>query len=110
MILVKFEDNLADEMDVSGFKIFDNLDAWNKALSEFKSELEIEEDDQYFEVCFGTNKYFEVCFGTNEYIDYDSFSNFLKNFEIIEISKDTAEIIGVLFPKAKSYGYGHFPV
>ena len=100
MILVKFEDNLADEMDVSGFKIFDNLDAWNKALSEFKSELEIEEDDQYF----------EVCFGTNEYIDYDSFSNFLKNFEIIEISKDTAEIIGVLFPKAKSYGYGHFPV
>ena len=100
MILVKFEDNLADEMDVSGFKIFDNLDAWNKALSEFKSELEIEEDDQYF----------EVCFGTNEYIDYHSFSNFLKNFEIIEISKDTAEIIGVLFPKAKSYGYGHFPV
>jgi hypothetical protein len=100
MILVKFDDNWADEMDVSGFKIFNNLDAWNKALSEFKSEKEIEEDDQYF----------EICFGTNEWIEYDSFGDFLKNFEIVEISKDTAEIIDGLFPEADSYGYGHFPV
>jgi hypothetical protein len=100
MILVKFDDNWADEMDVGGFKIFNNLKAWNKALSEFKIEQEIEEVDQYF----------EVCFGTNEYIEYDSFSSFLKKFQITEISKDTAEIIGGLFPEVKSYGYGHFPV
>ena len=100
MILVKFDDNWADEMDVSGFKIFDNLDAWNKALEEKKKRRELEDDDQYF----------EVCFGTNEYIEYDSFSSFLNRFQITEISKDTAEIIGMLFPEAKSYGYGHFPV
>jgi hypothetical protein len=100
MLLVKFDDNWADEMDVSGFKLFDNLDAWNKALEEKKKRRELENDDQ----CF------EVCFGTNEYIDYDSFGSFLNRFQITEISKDTAEIIGGLFPEAKSYGYGHFPV
>jgi hypothetical protein len=100
MILVKFDDNWADEMDVSGFKIFDNLDAWNKALEKKKTILELEDDEQYF----------EVCFGTNEYIEYDSFSEFLERFQITEISKDTAEVFGAMFPEAKSYGYGHFPV
>ena len=100
MILVKFDDNWADEVDVSGFKIFDNLEAWNKALIEFKIEQEIEEDDECFDV---------YC-GTNECIEYDSFGDFLNNFEIIEINKDTAEVFGAMFPEAKSYGYGHFPV
>lgn len=38
MLLVKFDDNWADEMDVSGFKLFDNLDAWNAAIAWFKEE------------------------------------------------------------------------
>jgi hypothetical protein len=96
MLLIKFDDNCADEMDVSGFKLFDNLDAWNAAIAEFKEE---------------NNGYLEVFFGTNEYIGYETVEEFLVQFDITEISDAAAEVIETLFPEAKlSYGYGHFPI
>jgi NurA-like 5'-3' nuclease len=103
MLLVKFDDNWADEMDVSGFKLFDNLDAWNAAIAEFKEEKEIVDGED--------SGYFEVCFGTNEYIEYETVEEFLVQFDITEISDAAADVIETLFPEAKlSYGYGHFPL
>jgi NurA-like 5'-3' nuclease len=105
MLLVKFDDNWADEMDVSGFKLFDNLDAWNAAIAEFKAEKEIVDGEDNED-----NGYFEVCFGTNEYIEYETVEEFLTQFDITEISDAAAAVIETLFPEAKSYGYGHFPL
>lgn len=103
MILVKFDDNWADEMDVSGFKLFDNLDAWNAAIAEFKEEREIDED-------VVENNYFEINFGTNEWNVYESLDDFLSNFEVIEISDTDAAVIEAMFPEAVKFGYGHFPI
>jgi hypothetical protein len=103
MILVKFNDNWADEMDVSGFKLFDNLDAWNAAIAEFEAEKEIVDGED--------NGYFEVYFGSNEYNEYETVEEFLTQFDITEISDAAAEMIETLFPEAKlSDGYGHFPL
>jgi hypothetical protein len=102
MLLVKFDDNWADEMDVSGFKLFDNLDAWNAAIAGFKARMEIVDGED--------NGYFEVYFGTNEYIEYETVEEFLTRFDITEISDAAAAVIETLFPEAKSYGYGHFPL
>lgn len=102
MILVKFDDNWADEMDVSGFRLYDNIDAWKKTIDEFKEEHEITDEDE-------TN-YFEVNFGTNEFIEYESLDEFLNNFEVLEISDEDAAVIETVFPEASSYGYGQFPL
>jgi len=99
MILVKFDDNWADEMDVSGFKLYDNIDAWNAAIAKFKEKRKIDEEN-----------YFEVYFGTNEWIEYDSLDEFLNNFKVIEISDTDAAVIGAMFPEANSCGYAHFPI
>jgi hypothetical protein len=104
-VLVKFDDNWADEMDVSGFKIFDNLDAWEKCVNEFtknRFDGEEPEDDE--------ENYFEVYFGTNEYNEYESMDEFISNFDIAEISDEEAVAIEKIFPESTSCGYGHFPL
>lgn len=94
MILVKFDDNWADEMDVSGFKLYDNIDAWKKRVDE----------------CDEEGYYTEVYFGTNEYNEYDSMDEFLRNFEVLEITDEYAAVIETLFPEAATCGYGLFPL
>jgi hypothetical protein len=101
MLLVKFDENWADEMDVSGFKLFKSQKAWDKAIKEFKEEKEIEDDD---DCCFS------VYFGTNEENEYESMSEFLDLFEVIELSNEQANVIDSLFPEASCSGFGHFPI
>lgn len=107
MILVKFDDNWADEMDISGFKVYDSIEDWNQAVKTFedehKSDRGYEEDEPLGE--------FEIYVGTNEEIMYNSMEEFLKYFEVIEITKDQKFAIESVFPEATSdCGYGHFPI
>ena len=107
MLLVKFDDNWADEMDVSGFKLFDNLDDWNEAIKDFEDELKADRGYEKDEL-LGE---FEIYFGTNEEIAYTSMEDFLKHFKVILITEDQKFAIESIFPEATSdYGYGHFPI
>lgn len=101
MLLVKFDENWADEMDVSGFKIFEDIEEWENAIKEFKEEREIEDDE---DCCFS------VYFGSNEQNEYRSMSEFLSLFEVIELSKEQANVIDSLFPETSCSGFGHFPI
>jgi len=101
MLLVKFDDNWADEMDVSGFKLFKSEQDWQKAIDKFKDELDIDDEE---DCCF------EVYFGTNEENQYTSFSRFLRRFEVIHISDAEAAVLLTLFPNLVQFEYGHFPI
>jgi len=100
MLLIKFDENWADEMDVSGFKLFKSEQDWQKAIKEFKDEREIEDDE---DCCFS------IYFGTNEENEYESFSEFLNCFEVTTVSDAEVSVLEKLFPKI-DYGYGHFPI
>jgi hypothetical protein len=101
MLLVKFDENWADEMDVSGFKLFKSEQDWQKAIKEFKDEHGIEDEE---------NCCFEVYFGTNEENQYTSFSRFLRRFEVTNISDAEAVVLLTLFPDLVQFEYGHFPI
>jgi len=60
-VLVKWEDNWADEMDVSGFRIYEKpiWDNMQSKLTAYKDE-------------------FTICIGTNEEIDYSNGKDLLK--------------------------------
>jgi len=101
MLLVKFDENWADEMDVSGFKLFKSEQDWQKAIKKFKDEREIEDEE---DCCFS------IYFGTNEDNEYTSFSEFLNCFEVTNISDAEAAVLLTLFPDLVQFEYGHFPI
>lgn len=88
-LLVIFDDNWADEMDIAGFDIF------TKEHWEYK-KLELEH----------TKFPQEVGFGTNESNTYDSAEEFLSMFKEQEISKEEEKIIRKFFG---NYFFGIFP-
>lgn len=75
-ILVKFEDNWADEMNVEGFNIF-TKEEWET----FKTKLENKQSE------------FQVCIGTNEELEYSNGNDCLRHMTVSEISIAAAEII-----------------
>ena len=96
-VLVVFEDNWADEMDLEGFKVMRKSE-WENTVKEFREEKE----DSDYGITF--------CFGTNEDNEYDSVDEALDRFTVTEISDCDAEAVKNLFPTAKSPGFGMFPI
>lgn len=90
MLLIKFEDNWADEMDIYGFKIM------TKKQWEYKK----------YEI---RNSPFpqEVCFGTNEYNVYETPKEFLSRFKEKDITESQHQVFKEFF---RSDDYGRFPV
>lgn len=88
-VLVLFEDNWADEMDIYGFSIMTE-DQWNYRVLELKAiEYPI-----------------EVPFGTNESNEYYSAEEMLECYTVKEITDEEAEIIRRLL----SDDYGRFSI
>lgn len=90
-ILIKFEDNWADEMDLEGFCLT-TKDAWTKVVEHYQEEYEGE---------------FTASFGTNEENEYDSVDDFFSNFTVTEVSDEEAAVIKKLFGSCR---FGTFPV
>lgn len=80
MLLIIFEDNWADEMDLWSFIII-SQEKWQYKVNEMQN----------------TSFPREVCFGTNEYNEYESASDFLSHFEIKTITVEEVEVIKRLF-------------
>lgn len=75
-LLVKYEDNWADEMNISGFKIFtkEHFDNWK----------------EYWKECLSKETYI-FGIGTNEEIEYEDSNEFFSRFTVGEISGDEAK-------------------
>lgn len=73
IIILKFKDNWADEMDVEGYEVI--------TLGQLR--YFIEKAEEYF----SNNNSLEYYFGTNEYIEYTSSTELLSKYSILDITE-----------------------
>lgn len=93
-LLVKYDSNWADEMDINGFKVLTDKQ-WEKYQRDFKKHFK-EECYTYY-------------VGTNEEIEYSDFEEFRNNFNVSEITDEEAAVLKKLFANLSTNGYGFFP-
>ena len=114
-ILVKFEDNYADEFDLNGFFITTKPE-WEKILVAAKKSfapLEAENATKKAaidaKIAAGEYAYFrpnekEFYFGTNESLFYESFEDWFSSYMVVELTNEVAEFMQATFP----YGFGQY--
>jgi len=89
--LLQYNDDWADEMDISGFAVMTQS-----------------ERDEYFAVfkkVFDVNGYYSFCVGTNEEIEYDTLEDFTNAFQMAEITEEEAKVFSKFFGNE----FGFFP-
>jgi hypothetical protein len=90
-VIVFYDTNWADEMDISGFQIMDQ-DKWN----DFKTKVA------------ACKKRMFVGFGTNEDNEYSEGKHLLAELTAKKISAEEIKVLNKLFgPNIVTYGYGH---
>jgi len=101
-LLVEYEDNYADEFDISGFIVTDR-GHWDEFITRVATY-------------FATHDSVYHQFGSNEEIEYNSISEVLENFTTKSISKQDFERLQFMLSSdysAPDYGLyfqkGHFP-
>lgn len=92
-LLIKFDNNYADEFDVEGFLVLSQSD-WEKhkelAKKVFKQKGDV-----------------DVGFGTNEAVNYYSLEGYLDSFKVKEITQEQYQVLWDLFGvHTKEYSYG----
>ena len=87
-VLLKWDSNWADEMDVEGFKIVSKsqFEEWSERMKERRG--------------------FNICIGTNEDIEYSNGRELLSEIKVKPISEDEANVIKKFF--GTSGGYSQF--
>lgn len=75
-VLVTYNGNWADEMDISAIQIFDKAD-WDKVVAFAKTYTSD----------------ITVCIGTNEEVEFDNGKDWLKKMHVKPISDNDAEVI-----------------
>lgn len=91
-LLVTFDNDWADEMNVCGFSIFEKM-AWENV------KTAIENHDRWPE---------EVSFGTNENNEYSNAKELIKAYKVKEISYDVQMTIRLVFD-IMDFKWGNFP-
>lgn len=88
-VIVKWESNYADEMDISGFVLMDKADAniWKKKIKTIEDQ-------------------FTIYVGTNEDIEYGSGEELLSEIKIQNISD--AEYEAIINAVGKEFGFTNF--
>lgn len=85
-LFVKYNDNWADEMDITGFVIV-KPEHWTKIQEEMKD-------------FFKKTDTWSYCIGTNEDIEYN-LQDWLRTFTITELSDEEATALIAVFKRAK---------
>jgi hypothetical protein len=88
-VLVIWKANWADEMDIEGFKIYDEAD-WKSYETELKAR----------------ERKFDIYIGTNEEIRYDDGKDLLNSLKVKKITDDEAKTIKKLF--GDEFGFTQF--
>lgn len=89
LLLVKFNDDYADEFGVNGFHLFTEGE-WNE-YQDFVKSIDFP---------------FNIYFGTNERLEYENGDRFLQRMAAREISQETYDIVKDLFGSVR---FGIFP-
>lgn len=79
LLLIKFESNWADEMDIEGYYVT-TVELYNKYIEEFKKYFEEEDSLSY-------------CVGTNEEIEFDSLDELLECYDTKSITISDYEVL-----------------
>jgi hypothetical protein len=82
-ILLKFNENYADEFDLEGFMAISD-DEWNAYKEKIK-------------VLIGKNS-FQYSFGTNQSVEWNSAEDYLGSFDVTNISQNEYDVLLKLFP------------
>lgn len=95
-ILIRYDDNWADEFEVSGFYAT-TIDEWEKFVHEVSQASYPQ----------------EIYFGTNEFVEFETFEDFYNKLTIVHISEDEFITLGRLFAigettEAGGFSYGIF--
>ena len=104
-VLVAFNDNWADEMDVEGFHIYKSKEEFDKELKEEILDYAGIEDEEYENFISGDDFWYTYGIGSNESLEYESFKDLYNKFSITEISNEEYEILNKYF----GCSYGQFP-
>lgn len=83
LVLVRFDDNYADEFDMNGFKAM-ALDDWQKLETEVEKSMK-------------DGLRVEVFFGSNEEFIYNSYSDWRSTFEITPLTEDEYKFLEKTF-------------
>lgn len=86
-VLVKFEDNWADEMDVHGFKIYE-IEEW--------TELKVK--------IAKLNRKMEFCIGTNEELEFKNGKAILKSMTEYKITENEKKFLENIFGNKDRFG------
>jgi|SRR6185369_5874980 len=93
-LLIKFDNNYADEFDVEGFLVLSQQD-WEKHQELAKKVFKQKGGEV------------EVGFGTNEAVSYYSLEDYLSSFDVTEITQEQYQVLWDLFGvHTKEYSYG----
>ena len=84
--LVKFEADYADEFNVTGVRLFEDWDEWQKEMKAIEYP-------------------YKWNFGSNEGIEFDSWVDFISHFEVYTISREEADFLS----RTGLDNHGHFP-
>jgi len=97
-LLVKFDSNWADEMDVDGFQVITEVE-----FEDYKNVV-----GKAFKQAGKSGWSFSI--GTNEEIEFESERDFFRCIEVTEISDEEYETFKKYFTKYdKEISYGFFP-
>ena len=86
-VLVAFDTNWADEMDIEGFRVM-TVAEWINLYN-----------------AFDIDQAHEIYFGTNESNTYSEAREVLDEFSVYELTPEQASVMNTIFP----YGHGEFP-
>jgi hypothetical protein len=89
--ILKYNDNWADEMDISGFAVM--------------TESERDEYFAVFKKVFDINGYYTFVVGTNEEVEYNTLQDFTNAFHMSEITEEEAKVFSKFFGNE----FGFFP-
>ena len=98
LLLVTFDDNWSDELNIYGFKVMYE-ESFNQMMALAQKIIE-------------NNPYREYYFGTNEAIEYSSFKEYESAITTNEITQEEADLLLRLFgdPGRALASFGHFIV
>jgi hypothetical protein len=82
-LLVKYDSNWADEMDVAGFYVT-TREKWNDYVERVRRHFEGRSELTYY-------------IGTNEEICYERVEDLLRDFTLVDITDEQAETLRTLF-------------
>lgn len=95
-LLVKFDSNYADEFDISGFRIMSQGE-WEKHKVDIAKRFAALSAPTVSKYGYSEGPELEAYFGTNESLSWSRYDDYIKSFDVKEISDTEFKVLKKLF-------------